>query len=66
MRRFTLGPNGVVAEETLLLTPVGRHGNLEGLAVWQDAEGAIRLTMVADNNFRAFQRSEIVEYRVTR
>ena len=51
--------------ETLLETNTGRHDNLEGLAVWRDAGGAIRLTMISDDNFRFFQRTEIVEYRVS-
>jgi len=42
----------------------GRHDNLEGLAVWRDADGAIRLTMISDDNFIGFQRTEIVEYRL--
>lgn len=41
---------------------VGRHDNLEGLSVWQDAQG-VRLTMVSDDNFMFFQRTEFVEYR---
>lgn len=48
----------------LFRTATGRHDNLEGLAVWQDSNGAIRLTMVSDDNFRFFQRTEIVEYVV--
>jgi hypothetical protein len=41
------------------------HDNLEGIAVWRDAEGFIRLTMISDDNGRApFQRTEFVEYRV--
>ncbi len=51
-------------EATLLETPPGRHGNLEGLAVWRDARGAIRLTMVSDDNFLPVQRGQIVEYRL--
>ena len=51
-------------EATLLETRPGRHGNLEGLAVWRDARGAIRLTMVSDDNFLPFQRGQIVEYRL--
>ena len=39
-------------------------GNGEGLSVWQAVDG-LRLTMIADDNFRWFQRTEIVEYRVT-
>lgn len=50
----------------LLRTTAGLHDNLEGLAVWRDAQGAIRLTMIADDNFNAFQRTQIVEYRLNR
>ena len=50
----------------LLRTTAGVHDNLEGLSVWRDAQGAIRLTMIADDNFNAFQRTQIVEYRLTR
>ena len=61
VRRFALDGTG---EETLLETPPGRHGNLEGLAVWRDGGGVLRLTMVSDDNFLPFQRGEIVEYRL--
>ena len=44
--------------ETFYLT----HGNLEGLAVWQDDQDRIRLTMVSDDNFLDLLRTEIVEY----
>jgi len=64
VRRFNFGPDGPVDEEVLLTTRAGRHDNLEGLAVWRDAAGTIRLTMVSDDNFRAFQRTEFVEYTV--
>ncbi|MEQ3625656.1 MAG: esterase-like activity of phytase family protein [Celeribacter sp.] len=37
------------------------HGNLEGLAIWRDGSDALRAVMMTDNNFRPFQRSEIVE-----
>lgn len=64
VRRFTFGPDGPVDEITLLETRVGTHGNLEGISVWRDSGGAIRLTMVADDNGLALQRNELVEYRV--
>lgn len=63
VRRFDVGDqlsNGVTLLESRLLV----HDNLEGLAVWRDTDGLIRLTMISDNNFKAFQRSEFVEYRV--
>ena len=65
VRRFTLGTGPILAEETVLETPIGRHDNLEGLAVWADETGAIRLTMISDDNHRAFQRTEFVEYRLS-
>lgn len=62
VRRFTLGPNGPTGEETLLETRPGRFDNLEGLSVWRDAQGRTRLTMISDDNFKSFQRTEFVEF----
>ncbi len=62
VRRFALDGSN---ETVLLETGVGVHDNLEGLAVWRDAGGAIRLTMLSDDNFRFFQQTEFVEYRIT-
>ncbi|MHA6265342.1 esterase-like activity of phytase family protein [Aliiroseovarius sp. CAU 1755] len=64
VRRFDLGPDGLTNEVELLRSAVGAHDNLEGLAVWQDQDGNMRLTMVSDDNFRFFQVTEIVEYVV--
>ena len=65
VRRITFAGDHVAADEVLLQTQAGTHDNLEGLAVWQDVEGAIRLTMISDDNFLPTQRTEIVDYRVT-
>lgn len=62
--RFEIGPDGPGPREILLETHGPVHDNLEGLAVWRDADGAIRLTMISDDNFSAFQRTEIVDYRL--
>lgn len=64
VRAFQLNPSGtkILSEETLLTSRTGTHDNLEGLSVWQDGQGRIRLTMISDDNFRFFQRTEIVEY----
>ncbi len=64
VRVFDLGPEGVSGGTVLVQTSAGRHDNLEGLAVWRDGSGALRLTMISDDNFRLFQRSEFVEYRL--
>ena len=65
VRVLTLEDDIVTSDLTLLETPLGQHGNLEGLAVWRGTDGRIRLTMVADDNFMFFQDTEIVEYIVT-
>jgi len=62
IRRFRIAGDTIEGGETVLQTRLGRHDNLEGLAVWRDGQGRIRLTMISDNNFRAFQVTEFVEY----
>jgi len=64
IRSFAFGPEGLADERVLLTTAPGTHGNLEGLATWRDAAGAIRLTMIADDNFHFLQRTAFVEYRL--
>ncbi|UMA64781.1 esterase-like activity of phytase family protein [Roseivivax marinus] len=64
VRRFALTEEGLAEETTLLETAAHVHDNLEGLSVWRDRSGAIRLTMVSDDNFNFLQRTEVVEYRV--
>ncbi len=51
-------------EEVLLETGIGVHDNLEGISVWRDDAGRLRLTMISDDNFRFFQKTEFVEYAV--
>ncbi|MFT6105419.1 MAG: hypothetical protein ACJA1E_001852 [Paracoccaceae bacterium] len=65
IRRFDLespDPEG----ETLYKSALGTHGNLEGLAVWQDTAGRMRLVSVSDNNHFWFQRTEFVEIVIER
>jgi len=64
VRRFDVSTGQIRAEQTLLHTPIRLHDNLEGLAVWRDQQGKIRLTMISDDNFRALQSTQIVEYIV--
>lgn len=61
VRRFDLTGG---AEQVLFETSTGTHDNLEGISVWDDGVG-IRITMISDDNFRFFQETQIVEYRVT-
>lgn len=64
VRRFVLSDTSLSQEEVLLQTPTHRHDNLEGLSVWRDADGHICLTMISDDNYNFFQRTEFVEYSV--
>jgi hypothetical protein len=60
IRRFAPDGSG---EEVVLETATGVHDNLEGISVWQDADG-LRITMISDDNFRFLQQTQIVEYRL--
>ncbi|MEZ5798192.1 MAG: esterase-like activity of phytase family protein [Paracoccaceae bacterium] len=64
VRAFALDQHGFGAGQTVLETTPGTHGNLEGLSVWLDDRGDIRLTMLSDDNFLFYLRNEIVEYRL--
>jgi len=65
VRSFAIGDAGLSDERELLRTSGGRHDNLEGISAWRDGDGAIRLTMISDDNFNLLQRTELVEYRLT-
>ncbi len=65
VRSFALGPDGFGNERTEFTSAVAAHDNLEGLSVWQDADGRTRLTMISDDNYNAFQVTEFVEYVLT-
>lgn len=62
VRSMRVTATGVQDLRTILQTPLGRHGNLEGISVWRDDQGRIRLTLLSDDNFYFFMRGDIVEY----
>ena len=64
VRSFALSESGLSDERTELQSSVGQHDNLESLSVWRAADGSLRLTMISDDNFYFFQRTEFVEYRL--
>jgi len=64
IRRFDITSKGLINEETLLITNFGTRDNLEGLSVWKDDQGVLRITMISDDNFSFLQVTEIVEYKV--
>ena len=63
-RILRLVPGQTEPAEVLLTTRGLTHDNLEGISVWRDDQLRLRITMVSDDNFRAIQRTEIVEYIV--
>jgi hypothetical protein len=64
VRRFVISGDVISVGETVLETTLGEHGNLEGLSVWRDGDGTLRLTMLSDDNFRFFLRTTLVEYAI--
>ncbi|WP_303435866.1 esterase-like activity of phytase family protein [Salipiger sp. 1_MG-2023] len=64
VRRFDMTDDALSNETELLSSSVFQFDNLEGIAVWRDDTGEIRLTMVSDDNFNPLQKTELVEFRV--
>ncbi|SFK92007.1 esterase-like activity of phytase family protein [Shimia haliotis] len=62
VRSFEVESGDVRNEKLLFSKGIAQHDNLEGISVWRDEDGAIRLTMISDDNFRFLQKTEIVEY----
>ncbi len=63
IRLFDLSPEAP-REYTLLTSLPAQFDNLEGLSVWTDAAGNLRVTMISDDNFLHIQKTQIVEYTV--
>jgi len=64
IRLFSLddiGPEG----DLIWTTPLRAFDNLEGLSVWKDSDGALRFTMISDDNNLALQQTQIIEFRLT-
>lgn len=49
---------------TILETGLGVHGNMEGISVWQNVDGDLIMSLIADNNFHTLLTNEIAEYRI--
>lgn len=61
LRRFDLSESGLTGGQTLIETEAGQYDNLEGLSLWRGPQGLVA-TMISDDNFRFYLRTEIVEY----
>lgn len=64
VRSFAATADAFTDERLELQTAATTHDNLEGISVWRDAKGDIRMTMISDDNFFWAQRTEIVEYLI--
>ena len=47
--------------ETIWISETRAFDNLEGISIWTDKAGQVWATMISDDNFMFFQRTEIVE-----
>ena len=47
---------------TVFTSTANQFDNLEGMALWKDKKGAIRILTVSDDNFHPLQQSEIREF----
>lgn len=65
IRRFDLTAPAL-GETTLLTSFPGQFDNLEALSLWRDPSGMTRLTMISDDNFLRIQRTQIVEFVLTK
>lgn len=62
--RYTIDGDTLGQGETVLETGGGRYDNFEGISIWRDGAGDLRITLVADDNFAFYLRSEIAEFRI--
>jgi hypothetical protein len=64
IRRWTLVDGQPQNETIILKTNPGQFDNLEGMSLWRDIQGRLRITLVSDDNFRSFQTTELVEFAI--
>lgn len=62
VRRFGLTQAGFDGGVTLLETGFRELDNMEGISVWRDAGGAIRVMLISDDNFFPLQQTLVAEY----
>ena len=63
VRRYAMTDDALGPPELLIQSVPMQYDNLEGIAVWADAQG-IRITLISDDNFLFVQRTELVEFRI--
>lgn len=61
VRRVKLSDETAPAE-TIFQSRLGQFDNLEGISLWRDGSGVVRVVLVSDDNFLSLQRTEFVEF----
>jgi len=64
VRRFDMSETGLENEQILLSSPFRVYGNTEGISVWQNAEGQLRITLLTDDNFNFLQSTQFHEFKI--
>ena len=68
IHRYDLSEDGLPIPETVteLAAFESESGidNMEGIALWRDAKGALRLSLISDNNFNVIQRTLFMDFEV--
>ena len=62
--RFEIGEDRAGPREVLYETRLPFQNNFEAIAVWRDASGAIRFTLLSDDNFTGVLTTEFADYRL--
>lgn len=62
LTRYALQTNGLGPGQLVLQTPMGQHGNLEGVSIWRNGQGQLVASMVSDDNFQSILETTLVEY----
>ncbi len=65
VRRFVVNGERISAGQWVMRSDYGQFGNLEGISVFRDWNGRIRLLMVSDDDYNA-RRSELIDVAVNR
>jgi hypothetical protein len=62
--RFDLTGDRPGPRQILMESRAPFQNNFEGIAVWRDATGDIRITLISDDNFTGFLSTEFADYRL--
>ncbi len=66
VRRFAVRGQAISPSQWVMRSDYGQFGNLEGLSVFRDWNGRIRLLMVSDDDRSVAGRSEVIDVVVNR